>query len=723
MQAQSVHPLVDQLLADPEGEHPLADLRRLASQNPPEGATLMEILAEATADADPHRACRWLTVAAALWSDAAGDAKRAARALRAAIDVCPTDEDALVQLTRLYRDNGKHRPLVRLLERRAESLLDEAGHDGGHPQTPAAIPASLARAAEAFTALGHLLRDPPLESPTEAIAAYNRAIATGAATIETFRAARDLYLEAEQSADALPLFALEREHCEDPDQLAALYREEASARKLAGDGAGATAVLRLACKAAPDAPGLAEELWQSISDRAGAGETVLPEERAEAWEILAGAAARMEAKALPARDLAGLKLAFELAARALSGAPRAAELVRQAEVLVGLGAERPLALRHAEPALAGLSLAEAAPLLQRLEAIAGPDEAVELYQRAVERAQSPESRAQAVEATTRVAVKRGGAERIQQFFETVALHCADEISLSALERAAGEADKARGGTAIRGPPRRRAGGGRARRRRRREGPGRAPPPRGPHRAPRSRRRRAGLRVAGRRRLRPPRGRPGRRARSSPGARRGAEAGAAARDRVALPARAAPPPHPEHAAAPAGAAAAQGAGPRDPRARGFPLPPRPWPGRLRSSLRRPRRLPLLRRPRCRASAPRLRLRRLPRPRRRRRACAPRLRPRRLRRRRLLLHRPRRASAPRLRPRLPRLPRRLRPRRPRRASAPRLRPRLPRRRRLLLLHRPRRACGPRLRLRRSRRLRLRPSCDRRPLPLRAWRAPTG
>jgi hypothetical protein len=435
------HPdLFAELLANPEGERPLAELRRLAAQSPAEGATLMEYLAQATADADPVRACRWLTVAAAVWSDAAGDAKRAARALRAAIDVCPTDEDALVQLTRLYRDNGKHRPLARLLERRAESLLEEAGDD----------PSALARAAEAFTALGHLLRDPPLDSPTEAIAAYNCAIATNAAGLDTFRAARELYLEAEQSADALPLFALEREHCEDPDQLATLYREEAHARRLAGDAAGATAVLRLAHKLAPDAPGLAEDLWRSVSDRIAAGETVLPEERAEAADILAGAAARMEAKALPEHDLPNLKLAFALATRALTGAPRAAELVRQAEVLVGLGAERPLALRHAEPSLAGLTPEEVAPLLQRLEAVAGPDEAVELHQRAVERAQSPETRVPAVEAAVRAAVKRGGPERIQQLFESIVVHCADEPSLSALEKAASDADKTRGGTVVRG---------------------------------------------------------------------------------------------------------------------------------------------------------------------------------------------------------------------------------------------------------------------------------
>ena len=438
MEAPDTDPIVTAILADdPDGERARA---ALAASTPAEGAALLERLAQAAADAEPERATRWLVEAAALWSGAAGDAKRAARALRAAVDVSPTDDEALAQLTRLYRENGKHRPLARLLERRAELLLDEAGEET----------AALARAGEAFTTLGHLLRDPPLESPVEAIAAYGRAIATRAAPIEAFRAARALYLEAEQSADALPLFAMERERCADPAALVALYREEARARELAGDGAGASAVLRLAYKLTPDATGLAEDLWRSIRDRVAAGEPVLPEEKAEATAILATVAAKLEATALPAHDLAGLKLAFALAVRALEGAPRAAELVRQAEVLVGLGAERPLAVRHAEPALADLSAAEAAPLLERLESIAGPEEAIALHERAIDRATTAEGRAAAVGLATRAAVKHGSLDRIERFFAAITVHASEEPSLAALERATAEGDHRRGGTVLRG---------------------------------------------------------------------------------------------------------------------------------------------------------------------------------------------------------------------------------------------------------------------------------
>ncbi len=444
-EAPDTDPIVREILTDADPDRARTRLRaELAGCTPAEGAALLERLAEAAADTQPARATRWLVEAAALWfsnaGGTAGDPKRAARALRAAVDVSPTDDEAVAQLTALYRDNGKHRPLARLLERRAEMLFEGAGEDQ----------ALLRHAAEAFTGLGDLFRAPPLSSQAEAIAAYGRAIATGAAPLEAFRAARALYVEAEQSADALPLFALERDRCTDPAALIALYRDEARARERAGDGAGASALLRLAHKVDPDARELAEELWRSVHDRLAAGKPVLPEERAEAAAILTAAARKLEATALPAQDLAGLKLAFALAVRALEGAPRAAELVRQAEVLIDLGAERPLAVRHAEPAVAELTPAEALPLLERLERVAGPDEAVALHERAVARAATPEGRALALTQAARVAVRHGLLDRLERFFVTVSVHAAEEPSLVALERAAAEGDHHRGGTVLRG---------------------------------------------------------------------------------------------------------------------------------------------------------------------------------------------------------------------------------------------------------------------------------
>jgi hypothetical protein len=457
----------------------------------------------------------------------------------------------VTELTRLYRDNEKHGTLARILERRAEALADRAGAD----------PRARRRAADAFTALGELLREPPLGSPVEAIAAYHRAIATGAAAPETFRGARALYLQAGQVGDALPLFALERERCTDPARLVALHREEAAVRKLAGDAAGASAVLRLAYRIDPAATGLAEELARSILERMEAGEPIVGDEGTEAAEIFAAlaeasgsdaslraaercfaaagrwedaaraaerrgapedaldriahatpagvedqlrvrlwgarldaalasdarraaapyaallqelpegadaallervveaagggagsaafVAARLEAAALPARDLRALKIAFELAARALSGPARAAELVRQAEVLVGLGADPGPALRHGEAGLDGIAPADAAPLLERLATLGAPDDIVDLYERYLRRAPAGDDRALAIDLAARAALRRGSLERLKRFFEAVAPECADARALAALEAAAGEGDRKRGGAALR----------------------------------------------------------------------------------------------------------------------------------------------------------------------------------------------------------------------------------------------------------------------------------
>ncbi len=47
-------------------------------------------------------------------------------------------------------------------------------------------------------------------------------------------------------------------------------------------------------------------------------------------------------------------------------------------------------------------------------------------------------------------MKQGGADPVRHLFAAIVVHCADEPSLAALERAAAEADRTRGGTAVRG---------------------------------------------------------------------------------------------------------------------------------------------------------------------------------------------------------------------------------------------------------------------------------
>src|SRR5262249_31772510 len=146
-------------------------------------------------------------------------------------------------------------------------------------------PDALRRAADAFRLLGDLLREEPLASAGEAVAAYGRAVATGAATAETFRAARAMHLASGQVAEALALFAEEREHTADPVLVIALFREEAAMRARAGDLAGASAALRLARACDPSDRGLDEALGASVLARLDAGATVAADELCETADL------------------------------------------------------------------------------------------------------------------------------------------------------------------------------------------------------------------------------------------------------------------------------------------------------------------------------------------------------------------------------------------------------------------------------------------------------
>jgi hypothetical protein len=480
MDAPDADPLVAEIMANPHTEEALAQLQRLGVSNPIEGAAVLERLAATAAPRQPAHASRWLTEAAALWAGAAGDPKRAAWALRAAIELSPGDDRALARLTQLYRENGKHRVLARILERRADALAEQAGRD----------PEALRRAALAFTSLAHLLRDEPLESPAEATAMLRRAhrldpaapgLADELARAVLGRVGGDEPVPADECGEAAEIFAAAGERTGNEEAWRAAERcfaaaerwEDASwAAERRGAYPEALALLEHAAQGAPEdrvRVGLREARLLAVGmgdvRRAGARYASLLDELppgcdAATLERLIRAdrggaasavdvAGKLEAAALEASDLRALKLAFELSARALSGVARAVELVRQAEVLTGLGAEPPLALRHAEAGLHGLGFASAVPLLQRLSALGAPDDAIDLHERHLARVAAAD-RAAAVELAAGVAVKRGTVERLKRFFEAASVLCTDAASLDALEKAAASGDQKRGGTVLRG---------------------------------------------------------------------------------------------------------------------------------------------------------------------------------------------------------------------------------------------------------------------------------
>jgi tetratricopeptide (TPR) repeat protein len=316
MDPSEIDVLVQRLLANPHDQEALAYAHHAGTTDPKSYAMLLEKVGAATVD--PGYASHWLSEAANVWSSALGDAHRAARVLMLAVDKDPTQETAAERLAQLYRDKGENRALVALLERRAKALAP----------LMAQSPQMRVQLAAMHEELGRLWSEPPLSVPKKAVENYRRSIELDASSAYAIYAARELHKQAQQWAEAVPLFELEQAIVDDPQRKVALYRDEAEVRKLTGDRAGATEAIRQARTYDKDDPGLAQELGASILERMQAGELVTALERDEAAEIFitlaetydgehgyAYATAALEAKAGHDR---GMQLAAHYAGRARS---------------------------------------------------------------------------------------------------------------------------------------------------------------------------------------------------------------------------------------------------------------------------------------------------------------------------------------------------------------------------------------------------------------------
>lgn len=161
-------------------------------------------------------------------------------------------------------------------------------------------------------------------------------------------------------------------------------------------------------------------------------------------------AERLEALAVKTSDQDALETAHELLLRELSGAPRAVELVRQAEVRVKAGTPRQEALQHGEGGLAGLPLAEADKLLDRLGALAEkPADVVDLFERQVGRCKAPADRVRALAKAAQVAAQRGQLARAGTFLELALSGTPSDETLALLERSARDGDDHTGGERLR----------------------------------------------------------------------------------------------------------------------------------------------------------------------------------------------------------------------------------------------------------------------------------
>lgn len=273
MDQRELEAIVQRLVANPHDQEALSYAHQAGAADPKAYAVLLEKVGAETQD--PAYASHWLAEAAKVWNVALGDAHRAARVLMTAIDKDPTQEAAADQLAQLYREKGEHKSLAALLERRAKALVPLM------QQTPDMRP----HVAAMYEELGRLWSEAPLATPRKALEHFRRAIEIDPRSVYAIYGARQLYKEARQWADAIPLFDMEQSIVDDPERKVALYRDESGVRKEAGDIAGATQVLRIARGVLPQDPGLMGELAGLVLERIKANEPVPEAECVEAADL------------------------------------------------------------------------------------------------------------------------------------------------------------------------------------------------------------------------------------------------------------------------------------------------------------------------------------------------------------------------------------------------------------------------------------------------------
>ncbi len=266
--------LVRRLVANPHDEESLAYAHQAGAADPKSYALLLERVGTETRD--PNYASHWLSEAANIWSTTLGDAHRAARVLMQAIDRDPTQRVAAERLAQLYREKGDVKALVALLERRAKAL---APMSQGNEE----IRNELAAMHEE---LGRLWAD-SLQQPKKALENFRRSIDLDPRqSAYSIYNAREIYKSQGQFDEAWPLYEAELQIEQDPQRQLALLRDEATARRAAGDLVGATRALTKARQLDEADPALQQELATSVLERIQGGENVPAQERTLGAELL-----------------------------------------------------------------------------------------------------------------------------------------------------------------------------------------------------------------------------------------------------------------------------------------------------------------------------------------------------------------------------------------------------------------------------------------------------
>jgi hypothetical protein len=286
MDSGEIEALIQCLVANPHDTDALARAHLQGEADPQGYAYLLEQVGTRTED--PAYASHWLSEAANIWSVTLGDAHRAARVLMIAVDRDPTQPLAADRLAQLYRDKGDVKALVAMLDRRVRLLTPMLV---SNPASAATLRSLLATLHEE---LGKLWNDPPLEQPRKAIEHYKRSIELDPTSAFAIFSLREIYKGLQQWDEAISLYGMELALERAPERRLLLARDEAATRRLAGDLAGVTQVLRSALDeirgAGSDDPVLAQEVAGTLLDRAEAGGRLDDGERAYGAELLAALA-------------------------------------------------------------------------------------------------------------------------------------------------------------------------------------------------------------------------------------------------------------------------------------------------------------------------------------------------------------------------------------------------------------------------------------------------
>ncbi len=277
MDGSQIDALVHRLVANPHDEQALAAAHQAGTADPKSYAMFLERVG--TQSQDPAYASHWLSEAANVWSTTLGDAHRAARALMQAIDRDPTQRTAAERLAELYRQKGDIKALVALLEVRAKALTPLAGQSDEVRGELGAIHEELGR-----------LWGESLQQPKKALDHFRRAVECDSRNAYAVYGAREIHKSLGQWREAFDLYEAELAFERDPARRVALLRDEAAARRAAGDLRGASLAIANARESDSLDAALQQEYASTIIERIAGGEAVSAPERTVGAELLVGLA-------------------------------------------------------------------------------------------------------------------------------------------------------------------------------------------------------------------------------------------------------------------------------------------------------------------------------------------------------------------------------------------------------------------------------------------------